>query len=388
VGKVAAIKAPFPYFGGKGRVAPDVWRRFGDVPNYVEPFFGSGAVLLSRPHEPKTETVNDLDGWLTNFWRAVRQDPDRVAAWADYPVSELDLHARGDWLFYREEAADFVERLRADPEFCCFKSAGWWLWGACSWIGTGWGPRQLPHVGNAGMGVNRKLPHVGNAGRGVNRQLPHVGNAGMGVNRKLPHVGNAGMGVNRQLPHVGNAGRGVNRQLPHVGDAGMGVNRQLPHVGNAGRGEREEARDALKEYMRALGSRMRRVRVVCGDWSRVTGPSVTVRHGVTAVFLDPPYGEGEMDYAAGGNATSVARDAQAWALEAGGDPAMRVAFCGYEGSFDFPPSWECFAWKNRGGYGSQGEGDGRANAARERIWFSPYCHKLGHGLFDHLEDTP
>ncbi|HVL15548.1 MAG TPA: DNA adenine methylase [Gemmata sp.] len=318
MGKVAAIKAPFPYFGGKGRVAPDVWRRFGDVPNYVEPFFGSGAVLLSRPHEPKTETVNDLDGWLTNFWRAVRQDPDRVAAWADYPVSELDLHARGDWLFYREEAADFVERLRADPEFCCFKSAGWWLWGACSWIGTGWGPRQLPHVGNAGMGVNR----------------------------------------------------------------------QLPHVGDAGRGEREEVRDALKEYMRALGSRMRRVRVVCGDWSRVTGPSVTVRHGVTAVFLDPPYGEGEMDYAAGGNATSVARDAQAWALEAGGDPAMRVAFCGYEGSFDFPPSWECFAWKNRGGYGSQGEGDGRANAARERIWFSPYCHKLGHGLFDHLEDTP
>ena len=39
-------KAPFPWFGGKSRVAHIVWDRFGNVPNYVEPFFGSGAVLL------------------------------------------------------------------------------------------------------------------------------------------------------------------------------------------------------------------------------------------------------------------------------------------------------------------------------------------------------
>lgn len=43
------LKAPFPYFGGKSRVTREVWARFGDVPNYVEPFFGSGAVLLGRP---------------------------------------------------------------------------------------------------------------------------------------------------------------------------------------------------------------------------------------------------------------------------------------------------------------------------------------------------
>jgi DNA adenine methylase len=54
------LRAPFPWFGGKSRVAPLVWERFGNVPNYVEPFFGSGAVLLGRPHPPKTETVNDL----------------------------------------------------------------------------------------------------------------------------------------------------------------------------------------------------------------------------------------------------------------------------------------------------------------------------------------
>jgi hypothetical protein len=29
----AALKAPFPYMGGKSRIAREVWRRFGDVPN-------------------------------------------------------------------------------------------------------------------------------------------------------------------------------------------------------------------------------------------------------------------------------------------------------------------------------------------------------------------
>lgn len=77
------LKAPFPWFGGKSRVAPQVWAAFGDVPNYVEPFFGSGAVLLGRPHEPGIETVNDLDGFVANAWRALAHDPEEVAYWAD-----------------------------------------------------------------------------------------------------------------------------------------------------------------------------------------------------------------------------------------------------------------------------------------------------------------
>jgi site-specific DNA-adenine methylase len=43
------LKAPFPYFGGKSAIAPVVWQRFGDPPNYDEPFVGSAAVLLARP---------------------------------------------------------------------------------------------------------------------------------------------------------------------------------------------------------------------------------------------------------------------------------------------------------------------------------------------------
>ena len=120
----AALRAPFPWFGGKARVAAEVWRRFGSVRNYVEPFFGSGAVLLARP-EPfaGVETVNDADGLLCNFWRAVQADPAGVAAAADWAVSECDLHARH--LVLVERRADITQQLMADPEWYDAKLAGW-----------------------------------------------------------------------------------------------------------------------------------------------------------------------------------------------------------------------------------------------------------------------
>src|SRR5690606_27363744 len=129
--------------------------------------------------------VNDKDGFISNFWRAVQADPDAVAHYADWPVIENDLHARHAWLVSQRE--QLTERLEGDPEFYDAQIAGWWLWGICSWIGGGWcsgrGPWQvidgrLVHIGNAGRGINRKLPHLGDAGQGINRQLPHLGNAG------------------------------------------------------------------------------------------------------------------------------------------------------------------------------------------------------------------
>lgn len=312
----AYLRAPFPWFGGKSRVAPLVWERFGNVANYVEPFFGSGAVLLSRPHEPKIETVNDLDCYLANFWRALQAAPDEVARWADWPVNEADLLARHHWLQAQE---DFRARMRADADHYDAKVAGWWVWGLSAWIGSGWC-------------THSRVPD----------------------------------------------------QLPHLGDAGMGVHRpgqKLPHLGDAGRGE-------LYDYFDLLAARLRRVRVACGDWSRVLGDSVTWRHGVTGIFFDPPYDEDEhtVEYAAGTG--SVAADVRAWALANGGNPALRIALCGYAGEHDglADAGWQAVAWKARGGYGSQGDGRGRKNAARERIWFSPHCLSGEQGdLLEHLE---
>src|SRR4051812_5858339 len=92
------LTAPWPYFGGKRRVAEEVWKRFGSVRGYIEPFFGSGAVLLARPTPPGVETVNDMDGFVVNAWRAIQADADAVAAYASQPVHELSLEAQHRWL--------------------------------------------------------------------------------------------------------------------------------------------------------------------------------------------------------------------------------------------------------------------------------------------------
>ena len=209
------LRAPFPWFGGKSKIAELVWERFGDVANYVEPFFGSGAVLLNRPSEPGIETVNDLDCMVANFWRALQHDPDAVADAADWPVNEADQHARHLWLVSQEQ---FREQMKVDPEFYDAKIAGWWVWGQCIWIGSGWCSVQLPHLGNAGTGGDECLS-----------------------------------------------------------DRTSGT------------------REFLFQYMNELAKRLRRVRVCCGDWSRVCGPTPTVKLGTTGVFLDPPYLDGRTD---------------------------------------------------------------------------------------------
>ena len=366
------LRAPFPWFGGKSAIADEVWKRFGRTDNYVEPFFGSGAVLLARPEVGKTETINDKDHYVANFWRAVQHDPESVAHHADWPVNEADLHSRHWWLL--TEGADRIRAIDGDPGAFDAQVAGWWVWGACAWIGSGWctgrGPWQFGASGWGKIGGAE-----GNAGRGLNRKIPHLGDAGRGINRQIPHLGNAGMGINRQIPHLGNAGRGINRQIPHLGDAGRGINRKIPHLGDAGRGL------FIRDWMLSLADRLRDVRVCAGDWLRVCGPSVTHGHGLTAVFLDPPYadtaGRTEDLYAA--DCTQVAHHARAWAIEQGGNPLMRICLAGYDGEHAMPGDWEVVEWKARGGFGSQNEGDdgmGRVNSTRERLWFSPHCMKI------------
>lgn len=289
------VDAPFSYFGGKRKVAPEVWARFGDVQNYVEPFFGSGAVLFGRPTAPGTETVNDVDGYVANFWRAVQHAPDDTAEHADWPVNENDLHARHVWLVAQRET--LRQRLEGDPDFYDAKIAGWWVWGLCCWIGgvfcSGQGPWHS-------------------------------------VDGKLVHLGNDGWGVKRQLVHLGNGGQGVNR----------------PGV-------------RLRPWFAAIAARLTRVRVCSGDWSRVCGPSVTFTHGLTGVFLDPPYADNTAVYRV--DSESVAHEVREWCVANGDNPLLRIALCGYEGEHEMPATWTVHAWNAGGGF------------ARERIWFSPAC---------------
>jgi DNA adenine methylase len=345
---VSDLRAPFPWFGGKRLVADLVWDAIGDVDNYVEPFAGSIAVLLGRPgeHERKAETVNDRDSYLCNFWRALSADPEAVAKWCDWPVNETDLLARHVWLV--NEGRTRINRMECDPDFYDAKVAGWWVWGINSWIGSGWcqgnGPWRVVD------GVMTKTRERG----GQWRQLPHLGNAGQGVNRKLPHLGDAGQGVNRQRPHLGNRPPGPD----------------LPMVWQGNR--------SLLEYFHGLARRLRLVRVCCGDWSRIVTNGALAYGDTVGVFLDPPYsGEVRSKDLYRTDDHDVAAEVREWAIANGDNPRYRIVLCGYEGEHAIPETWRVHSYSASKAYGTTaavGSGEGNdANRHLERMWFSPGC---------------
>ncbi|MCX7719581.1 MAG: DNA adenine methylase [Candidatus Sumerlaeaceae bacterium] len=297
----AQLKAPFPYFGGKSRIAETVWRALGDVRNYVEPFCGSAVVLLARPDYDPTrhaETINDADGFVVNFWRAVQWAPEETAKYADWPVNEADLIARNDWLFAQKQL--LLNRLRSDPEWFDAKIAGWWCWGMCCWV----------------------------AGRFCNETIKTA---------RKPRLAGIGVGINAIV-------------APNIYD-----------------------------WFAALSQRLRRVRVVCGDWQRVVTPAVLWYGKVTTgILLDPPYGDGAKcdrqvysRYDA-----SVSSAVRQWCLEHGDNPNYRIVLCGYEGEGHEvleQHGWQKVAWKASGGYANKRRPGESLNRYRERLWLSPGC---------------
>jgi len=287
---VDRLESPYPYFGGKSKVAPLVWEILGDVENYVEPFMGSAAILLARPHEPKIESVNDFDSYVANFWRSVKYNAQAVAEHCDWPVNETDLISRQNWLVRQKE---FRERMLREPFYFDPQIAGWWVWGLCNWVGGGFCVKE------------------------------------------------------------------VDVKMPAIIDRGILTDERIAN---------------LYDIFKKLQNRLRLTHVACGDWSRVCTPTITYKRGLTGIVLDPPYGEGKMDYSVGGNTDQkVAKDVQKWAVKNGDNPLLRIIYCGYEGQFNPPESWTVLEWKAQGGYGGGKGTEADVNSYRERLWCSPHC---------------
>lgn len=276
------LTAPFPYFGGKRSVAADVWARLGLPTQYIEPFCGSAAILLAAPRPASLEVVCDASGFIANFWRAVKYQPNAVAHAADYPVSHIDLGARHVWLMAQRERIGQELRIHDWPGDA--EVAGYWLWGQCSWIGSGWcewTKIQQRGDGHAGLG-----------------QIPHLSGAGMGVQ------------ASGKIPHVSNAGRGTGALLTSCGRTAW-------------------------VWLHKIADRLERVRIVHGDWTRCLNNHYGGKD--TAIFLDPPYRSYGRLY---GTETPVADAVETWARE---HADLRIALCGHRGDYDLP-GWDAVDW--------------------------------------------
>lgn len=329
------LRAPFPYFGGKAQVANKVWAALGDVKHYMEPFFGSGAVLLARPNYDQTrhiETVCDKDGFVANVWRALQFAPDEVARWCDWPVNHADLAARRRRL--TENESRLLENLIADENWFDAKLAGYWIWAASCWIGSGLTSRsQIPHLADSGKGVHAlgKRPHVSSRGMGIHA----LGKRPLGDEAR------------REIPDVRN-----------------------PYNPN------------IYHWFRILSERLRYVRVVCGDWTRICGGNWQDNMGTVGIFFDPPYGVKDRDTDIyHHDSVNIAADVLAWARERGKHESYRIVIAGYE---EYEPliaeGWRVVKWKAMGGYGKISRKKQNTNRFRERLYISPHCLPEGNLL--------
>lgn len=209
------LTAPFPYFGGKRHIAPLVWELFGDVGAYVEPFAGSAAVLLGRPKfiGKRREILNDMDGWITNLWRSIRDRPDEVLKFTAGPMMELDNHARLAWL-QANHTPDFVSWLEGDPEHCDPKAAGWWLTATIGSIGGG--TRRGPWVTNGDRLLKSSDPRAG-----ITRAIPHIAQGSAGLSK----IDEVFPGLTARMKHVvitcGDWKRPLSKTLRHYSNVGV-----------------------------------------------------------------------------------------------------------------------------------------------------------------------
>ena len=313
-------------------------------------------MLLAAPWPSKrTETINDLDCHITNFWRSVKWHPEEIAQWADWPKLESDLHARSVWLLNQQE--NLRSRLEGDPEWCDPKIAGWWCWGMCcslmASVATK-GPWVV--VERDGVKHLERCPKA----KGVGRQIPRADNSAGVIAEDIK-------GYSRIMPRNG-------------GDAGVmseGVRRVLPLASASGVMASGRV-GAITEWMLALQARLSRVNVCCGHWDRIMGKTFTSAPGITAVFLDPPYSDGttiRTDKRYANDDKYVAKDVRKWCAENGGRKSLHIALCGYigEGHEELEAlGWSTMNWSAGIGYSNQGEELGK-NRAKEVVWFSPGC---------------
>ena len=114
------------YPGAKWGMAKEIVALMPQHRSYLEPFFGSGAVLFNKPPSA-IETVNDLDGDIVNFFTVLRQESDKLAeALALTPYSREvfnDAHeSRGTEPFDR--AYRFAIRSKMGHGFKTYQKTG------------------------------------------------------------------------------------------------------------------------------------------------------------------------------------------------------------------------------------------------------------------------
>ncbi|AXQ78552.1 DNA adenine methylase [Streptococcus chenjunshii] len=121
------MKSLIRYPGSKWNLAQKIIDLLPEHKSYLEPYFGSGAVLFTKSPSP-IETVNDLNDDVVNLFQVIQSAPDVLQeklwgipysrsiyemAWKNKPNNEVD------------KAVNFIIRSTMSHGFRVFEKSGW-----------------------------------------------------------------------------------------------------------------------------------------------------------------------------------------------------------------------------------------------------------------------
>ncbi len=105
------MNAILNYPGAKWSMAKQIVSIMPQHRSYLEPFFGSGAVLFNKPPSA-IETINDIDGDIVNFFKVLRENPEELAEAIKEFAERLkekidcDVHTSEGFYFMVSDAID------------------------------------------------------------------------------------------------------------------------------------------------------------------------------------------------------------------------------------------------------------------------------------------
>jgi hypothetical protein len=129
--------------------------------------------------------------------------------------------------------------------------------------------------------------------------------------------------------------------------------------------------EAIRQYLLTLSTRLRQVRVLCGDWKRCVKASEMRAGKSVGVFLDPPYAhtttrEGDLYYHDDPMTEGILTFCNEWA-----GSHVRIVLAGMEGEYDLP-GWKVVTWSAKRSFpSSNNKTNNVENRHRERLWLSP-----------------
>lgn len=124
------MRTPLTYYGGKQRLARQIVPLMPKHRVYFEAFAGGAAVLFAKPRADR-ETLNDVDGRVMRFWRALRDRPAELAA-----AVATTPYSRAEWEACKAEP-DHEDDVEAARRFLVHIDQSF------SREGTGWSPPSI-----------------------------------------------------------------------------------------------------------------------------------------------------------------------------------------------------------------------------------------------------